>query len=223
MVQQERAARTRQSLIRAAAGLFARDGFAPASLSTISRLAGVSNGALHFHFENKSALAQAVEDAAAEAVRSLTETAARGGRGSLQVLVDATHELMGRLAEDDVVRAGFVLCADVARPGGGGLRRQWQQWAEDMLRRAEQEGRLAEGVSMGETAPVIVAATVGFEVLGGQERAWLSEESITRFWDLLLPRIAGRSELASVSSSPSVREEGAPGPGDGGPGNVRVC
>jgi hypothetical protein len=66
---------------------------------------------------------------------------------------------------------------------------------------------------MGEAAPVIVAATVGFEVLGGQERAWLSEESITRFWDLLLPRIAGRSELASVSSSPSVREEGGAWPG----------
>ena len=61
MVKQERAARTRQALIQAAAEVFAEEGFVTASLSTISRRAGVSNGALHFHFANKGMLADAVE------------------------------------------------------------------------------------------------------------------------------------------------------------------
>ena len=72
MVKQERALRTRRALVRAAAEVFAGEGFAPASLTAISRRAGVSNGALHFHFPNKKALARAVEEEALETVRGIT-------------------------------------------------------------------------------------------------------------------------------------------------------
>ncbi|MER5886601.1 ScbR family autoregulator-binding transcription factor [Streptomyces sp. NPDC001941] len=204
MVKQERAARTRQSLIRAAAEVFAEEGFAPASLATISRRAGVSNGALHFHFESKKALAQAVEDEAAECLREITKrvVASEDDGGALQALVDATHALMSRLAADVVVRAGFELSGDASRGSGSFLRRDWQRWIEEMLRRAEEEGRLAEGVSAQDAASAVVAATVGFEVLGSADRAWLSERKVTGLWDLLLPRLAEQENLVSVSSAP---------------------
>ncbi|WP_327358766.1 ScbR family autoregulator-binding transcription factor [Streptomyces sp. NBC_01304] len=204
MVKQERAARTRQSLIRAAAEVFAQDGFAPASLNAISRRAGVSNGALHFHFETKLALAQAVHDEARETVRGLTQLAPPGdGGGALQVLVDATHGLMRRLAEDVVVRAGFELCNDLSRGDVSELRWAWQQWIEDTLRRADREGLLAEGVSPEAAAPAIMAATVGFEVLGSANSEWLSEQRIARFWDLMLPRLAGVCQEPAISSHPT--------------------
>ncbi|MEV3994018.1 ScbR family autoregulator-binding transcription factor [Streptomyces sp. NPDC049837] len=206
MVKQERAARTRQSLIRAAAEVFAQEGFAPASLATISRRAGVSNGALHFHFENKKALARAVEDEAAETVARITKGVLEGGGSALQMLVDTTHELMNRLADDIVVRAGFELGGDLARGEEPQLRREWQRWIEEMLRRADQEGGLADGVSPDGAACAIVAATVGFEVLGGENREWLTEEKIAGFWDLVLPGLAGRCGLLPVTSS------GAEGP-----------
>ncbi|WP_415947144.1 ScbR family autoregulator-binding transcription factor [Streptomyces sp. KLOTTS4A1] len=193
MVKQERAARTRQALIRAAAEVFAEQGFARASISTISRRAGVSNGALHFHFESKGALAEAVQQEAAEAVTRMTEQA-EGAADPLQMLVDATHGLVRRLADDVVVRAGFALCgrpdgSDVV--GGVDLRRQWQAWIEAALARAEGEALLADGVSTRGAAEAVVAATVGFEVLGGRDRSWLGGETVTRFWDLMLPRLSG--------------------------------
>ncbi|MFJ5725465.1 ScbR family autoregulator-binding transcription factor [Streptomyces sp. NPDC093149] len=203
MVKQDRAARTRQSLIRAAAEVFAQEGFAPASLSTISRRAGVSNGALHFHFENKKALAQAVEDEAAKTVRRITDEGTDRGGGALQALVDTTHELMSGLADDVVIRAGFELGGDPARGTEPRLRREWQRWIEDMLRRAEAEGALAEGVSPHDASSAIVAVTVGLEVLGSEDRGWLSEETITGFWDLMLPRLASRRKPVPVSSSPA--------------------
>ncbi|WP_329113047.1 ScbR family autoregulator-binding transcription factor [Streptomyces sp. NBC_01465] len=197
MVKQERAARTRQALIRAAAEAFAGEGFTLASLTTISRTAGVSNGALHFHFESKAVLADAVEDAAAVAVARIVESA-EASDDPLQALVDATYGLLGLIADDVVVRAGFGLCGDPARGrGDAGLRQQWQHWVERQLERAEREGKLADGTSHEQVAPIVVAATVGFEVLGSWNPEWLDRSRIDRFWELLLPRLAGRAEAAS--------------------------
>ncbi|MFC8349687.1 ScbR family autoregulator-binding transcription factor [Streptomyces sp. NPDC057280] len=203
MVKQERAARTRQALIKAAAEVFAEEGFVTASLSTISRRAGVSNGALHFHFANKGMLADAVESEAAQAVHRITEAARAWQGDSLQAVVDATHELMSSLAHDPVVRGGFELAGDWARRGESSLRAQWQHWVEDSLRRAERNGALAEGVSWVDSARVIVAATTGFEVLAGEDDSWLSRQNVTRFWDVLLPRLVGRQDLDRLVSAGS--------------------
>ncbi|MFF9335577.1 ScbR family autoregulator-binding transcription factor [Streptomyces albogriseolus] len=195
MVKQERALRTRQALIRAGAELFAREGFVAASLSTISGEAGVSNGALHFHFESKRALARAVEDEALARLRLvIEESLGRDGR-ALPALVDATYGLVDRIAEDVVVRAGFELGDDPGRGESASLRREWQHWVEETVRRAERDGWLTRGVSADDAATVVVAATVGFEVLGGEEAAWLSQERVAGLWKLLLPRLTERPTL----------------------------
>ncbi|WBO69596.1 ScbR family autoregulator-binding transcription factor [Streptomyces camelliae] len=203
MVKQERAARTRRSLIHAAAEVFAEVGFVPASLGTISTRAGVSNGALHFHFANKSMLAEAVEAQATEAVRQLAETARARHGDSLQAVVDAMHELIGSLAKDVVVRAGFELAGDIARRAQSPLRQEWQRWVEESLRRAEDAGALAAGVSWKDAARVVVAVTVGLEVLGGEDASWLSRQNVTRIWELLLPLLTDRREPEALVSSGS--------------------
>ncbi|MET9600685.1 helix-turn-helix domain-containing protein, partial [Streptomyces sp. NPDC006459] len=72
MVKQERAARTREALVRAAAEVFAEEGFTAASIAVISRRARVSAGGLHFHFAGKTVLARAVQDRAAQALSRIT-------------------------------------------------------------------------------------------------------------------------------------------------------
>lgn len=57
---QERAQRTRRRVLVAAAGVFAQRGFARASMAEILDAAGVTKGALYFHFPGKEALAKAV-------------------------------------------------------------------------------------------------------------------------------------------------------------------
>jgi AcrR family transcriptional regulator len=52
--------RTRQTLLDAAAEVFARKGFVAASLDEIAELAGFSRGAIHHHFDGKEALFLAV-------------------------------------------------------------------------------------------------------------------------------------------------------------------
>ncbi|XXZ49998.1 helix-turn-helix domain-containing protein [Streptomyces cavourensis] len=57
---QERAARTRQTVLEAAADEFAERGYEGASLQRVAWRAATSIGALTFHFRNKTALADEV-------------------------------------------------------------------------------------------------------------------------------------------------------------------
>lgn len=200
MAKQERALRTREALVNSAAAVFDRDGYSAASLSAISALAGVSNGALHFHFESKAHLAGSVEEAA---VRRLDRIVAAGeaasGGSALQSLVNASHELARRLGEDVVLRAGFELGRDQAREEGHGLWRYWHGSVEEALTRAAAEGALGE-VAPDAVVRSVVAATVGFEVLGDRDPRWLSDRTITGFWQLLLPLVAAPSALGGLAA-----------------------
>lgn len=190
MVQQERAARTREALLRAAAEAFVDEGFARATLTNISRKAGVSYGALHFHFENKDSLAQAVEAAALDTVRRVTHTVEQRD-SALQRLIDATYELMNSIHDDVVVRAGFELLATAPRRKEVlGLRGQWRRWIEGVLHTAQENGELAEGVRPTQASDAIVAATVGFKSLGAQDPKWVSQHTLHQYWELMLPRLA---------------------------------
>ncbi|MFE0986443.1 ScbR family autoregulator-binding transcription factor [Streptomyces rochei] len=190
MVKQERAVRTREALIRSAAEIFDREGFTGASLTAICARAGVSSGALHFHFTTKAALANAVEEAAARILRSITDRPAPARSSLLQHLVDVTHALAAALRQDAVLRAAFGLGADAARPPHADLRVLWQAWVARAMRRAEERGELCAGVTAEGAVTAVVAATVGFEALGARDAAWLSRRTITQFWLLLLPTIA---------------------------------
>ncbi len=210
MVKQERAARTRQALILSAAEVFDREGFTVASLTAISSQAGVSNGALHFHFASKAELAFAVETVALHRLAALT----MGGGGavahngvtrisSLQMLVNATHALARSLAEDVVLRAGFELSGSGARDAEQNLRRHWRQWVEQVLERAHGAGELEATVAAQDVMAAVVAATVGFEVLGNEDPLWLSASTLTRFWQLLLPRLATATLLTALTPHPT--------------------
>ncbi|MFF3889402.1 ScbR family autoregulator-binding transcription factor [Streptomyces sp. NPDC001914] len=218
MVKQARAARTREALIVAAAEVFADNGYALASLPAVSKRAGVSTGALHFHFASKEALAREVEGAAADVVGKM----AAGCRGDadtlLQSLVDATCRLLAAVAGDPVVRAGFKLSHDPSLKGGGeagGLVRWWCEWVRDLIVQAGEEGELAGGVSPEDAAAAVVAATVGFETLSGWDLEWVSLERTARFWTFLLPLLAASPQQVRVEPG-GTGGTGATG-GAGGP------
>ncbi|MEU9239451.1 ScbR family autoregulator-binding transcription factor [Streptomyces sp. NPDC048385] len=195
MVKQLRAARTRQALVLAAAEIFAADGYALSSLPAISRRAGVSAGALHFHFPSKDALAIEVESAARRSVEQLVAARRPSAASALHLLVMVTREVLVAIAADAVVRAGFKLSVDPSRKNGMGFGCWWRAWVCEELLRAQHAGELADGVSPDRVAAVIVAATVGFEVLGAQDRDRIAPWHVEEFWSLVLPRLAARGDL----------------------------
>ncbi|MFE9136626.1 ScbR family autoregulator-binding transcription factor [Streptomyces sp. NPDC007355] len=204
MTKQERATRTRDALIRSAAREFDQHGYAPTRLSVISSGAGVSPGALHFHFENKAAVAAAVEAEAAAALRRTARNVHREGSNALQSLADTTHALAGLLREDVVVRAGFRLsCSDVRRTDLN-LRQEWQSCVQQRLAEAADEGVLAAGIGpRRDLARTIVAATIGLEALCRDNGEWLSPGTVTGLWRTLLPMLTGAATLAGLEPAGS--------------------
>ncbi|MFF5707121.1 ScbR family autoregulator-binding transcription factor [Streptomyces sp. NPDC012794] len=192
MVKQERAARTREALVLAAAEVFAEEGFAAASIAAISERAGVTSGAVQFHFDGKPALARAVEARAARRLRRIAEAEGAGDRDGdpLLVLVDATYALLKLLAADVVVRAGFALGADAAHRSRVDLRGQCRLWTQELMDTAERAGLLAEGVSPQDATRVVVAITSGLRELLSVEPEWTSRQALARIWTVVLPGIA---------------------------------
>ncbi|MEU1165542.1 ScbR family autoregulator-binding transcription factor [Streptomyces sp. NPDC005921] len=190
MVKQLRAARTRQALVLAAAENFADNGYALSSLPAIIRRAGVSAGALHFHFPSKDALACEVEGAARQSVEQLVAGRRRSATSALRLLITVTRDLLAVGATDAVVRAGFKLSVDPSRKNGTDFGSWWRAWVCEQLLRAQREGELADGVSPDRVAAVIVATTVGFEVLGAADHDRISPQHVEQFWSLVLPQLA---------------------------------
>lgn len=62
MAQQARAIQTRRSILVAAAAVFDERGYSSATISEILARAGVTKGALYFHFTSKEDLALGVMD-----------------------------------------------------------------------------------------------------------------------------------------------------------------
>jgi AcrR family transcriptional regulator len=190
MAKQHRAVRTRQELIRSAAEVFYHAGFADSSISAISSRAGMSSGAVHFHFGNKRAVGNAVEMAAAQHLLCITGRIPLRHPAPLQHLVDTSHTLAQYLLDDPVLRAGFRLGTDATWQGDGDLWEQWQDWVQLMLTVARDQGSLAPEVGVEDAVYAITAVVAGFEVRATQDAEWCSRQAVTRFWRLLLPRLA---------------------------------
>ncbi|MFE2046601.1 TetR family transcriptional regulator [Streptomyces sp. NPDC059477] len=113
-MKQERASRTRRALLTAAAEEFDRRGYAGASLVGIARAAGISLGALTFHFSSKQELSAAVREQGCDATRALVARTGARPDPPVQSVVSLTLGLVELLEKDASVRAAARLDRETA-------------------------------------------------------------------------------------------------------------
>ncbi|QIP88254.1 TetR/AcrR family transcriptional regulator [Streptomyces sp. Tu 2975] len=104
---QARSERTRRRLVLAGAQMFDRYGYASATLGQIAGAAGMTKGALYFHFASKEGLADAVQERGRQLLCDFLQQQWEAGAAPLQSLIDLTHWLADALYQDPVVRAGL--------------------------------------------------------------------------------------------------------------------
>lgn len=105
----EEAEETRQQLLDAALQVFSAKGYVAARLEEIAQAAGVTRGAIYWHFKDKPGLyAALLESVAAASQRIQGEAAAEGGT-YLEVMERILVRLLSVIEEDPQVRAIFEL------------------------------------------------------------------------------------------------------------------
>lgn len=190
MARQQRAVRSRDTILRAAAHVIDRHGLTAATVSRVSTEAGLSAGAIYFHFADKDALASALETEAAHALDELAAGQARADAPALTAMVETTRELACLLARDVVVRAGFQVSCDRAEGGVPVLRHRLTALLTQLLEDARSDGSLAPGIAVDDIAATILTITVGVQILSRQpDTARMVALALERFWQATLPEL----------------------------------
>ena len=160
---------TRENIIRQAASLFNRQGFAGSSMSDIMEATGLQKGGIYRHFESKEALALEAFDYAVECMGQRFAAAVEGKKHS----IDRLHgllEVFAALPEDPPVPGGCpVMNASIENDHGNPVLRERARQAMDglrdlivrIVRGGVGRGELRADVDADELATVILSTSEG--------------------------------------------------------------
>ncbi|MYT27767.1 ScbR family autoregulator-binding transcription factor [Streptomyces sp. MspMP-M5] len=199
MARQDRAIRTRRVILEVAASVFDEQGFDRATIAEILARAGVTKGALYFHFASKEELALAVLH------EQVLDIAVRPQQIKLQEFVDAGQILAYRLRHDPIQRGAARLAIE---QGSNHLdRRQsmtaWTGFVEGMLKESKARGEILESVNVRDAAELFVGAFAGLQMMS---KAFTDQSDVSRrltvFFEHTLPTIAVPAILARLRVDP---------------------
>jgi TetR/AcrR family transcriptional repressor of nem operon len=161
--------RTRERLLQAASHEIYRSGFQSASLDKILASAGVTKGALYYHFNGKEALGYAVvEEVIAPDVHGKWVRPLRGVKDPIDALIGAVQRIPVRPAD---VRGGCQLnnLAQEMSPLDAGFRKRlatvfhgWREAVASVLREGQIHGRVRRDVEPADAAGLLIAMVEGY-------------------------------------------------------------
>jgi AcrR family transcriptional regulator len=191
---QDRAERTRNAILDAAAEAFEARGFAGTSLSDILARAGVTKGALYFHFASKEELAKELIDEQWKIELPPLDNPTN----PIQNVIDLCHLFCIALCTNIRVRASsrLVTESNFERPYPQVYTR-WLDMIHEFLKVAHDSGDLRP-----EWEPADVASYVGGAVLGVQTMSGVltNREDLRRrlsdMWKISLPGLVPARRLS---------------------------
>jgi AcrR family transcriptional regulator len=189
---QQRAVATRAAIIDAAAGEFDERGYVGASMDAVAERAGLTKGALYFHFTSKADLAGAVIARQHEVSRAYGEAAFARGDTPLEVLMWMSQGLASQMVHEVVVSAGIRLSteaatADVARQDPYA---DWIAVVADLVRQGVDAGEVDPAWDPELVGRVVIPAYTGVQTVSDvlADRADLYER-LRELWTVLLAAI----------------------------------
>jgi AcrR family transcriptional regulator len=160
--------RTRERLLQAASREIYRSGFQSASLDTILAIAGVTKGALYYHFKSKEELGYTVvEEVIAPNVRGKWVRPLRSGKDPIDALIGAVQGIPVRPVD---VRGGCQLnnlSQEMSLDAGFRKRLAiifdaWRVAVASVLREGQTHGSVRRDVEPAEAAGLLIAMVEGY-------------------------------------------------------------
>lgn len=202
MARQDRAERTRNAILDAAAEVFEKRGFSGASLSDILTRAGVTKGALYFHFASKEELAHAIIEEQWNIDAPDVETAT----SPMQGVIDVCHAFGLSLCANIRVRASnrLVTEANFAQPDPDVYQR-WNKITYEFLVAARDVGDLRADLDPEDVAKWLGGSFLGIQIMSGvlTNRADLHDR-ITDLFKISLPGLVPARRLSRFDPSGTI-------------------
>ncbi|CAN3978488.1 hypothetical protein KPATCC21470_1111 [Kitasatospora purpeofusca] len=199
VVRQERALRTRRLILEAAASVFDEFGYERATIGEVVARAGVTRGAVYFHFASKRELAQGVIEGQFEA-EAVPERSCK-----LQEFVDTGMVVTHLVPIDPLVSAAVRLSVDQGADKQMGIDAApgWISRLERLLVDAGERGELLPHVVPADTAGLMTASWVGVQLQSQRftGRADLAVR-VSTLYRHLMPSVAVPGVLASLDLAP---------------------
>ncbi|SCK05766.1 transcriptional regulator, TetR family [Streptomyces sp. WMMB 714] len=196
---QQRAVETRQLILEKAAEVFDEGGYRAARIADIMHRAGITQGALYFHFSSKLDLARTVMLAQRDAV------VLPPGPDGLQRLIDTTLLLAFELQTNKLLRAGVRLAVEQEEIGfvDDAPYREWAQVFRGQLEAAAKRGELRSHVEVDRLAVLLVGCYTGVQHFSklANARADLPDR-IADLWHYMLLGIAPPQVAAEMVVNP---------------------
>lgn len=194
MAQQERALRTKEAVITAAAEAFAEAGFLGTSMADIFARSGVTKGALYFHFSSKEELATEIVNGEEAAAAQLIQDVLASDSAPLQKVIDISLRWAREIQSNPIVRAGVRLIIEqgtytnpMPLPYA-----QWESIVVELLADAQERGELEHTVDTKAMAEFVVSAFTGSQIVS----------QVVSGHDDLIPRVERMWQLILMGMLP---------------------
>ncbi|MFC8920257.1 ScbR family autoregulator-binding transcription factor [Streptomyces sp. NPDC047821] len=207
---QARSQRTRQRLVHAGAEMFNRNGYANATLGQIAGAAGMTKGALYFHFASKDGLADAVQERGRAMLLDFVQRHWEAGVPPVQVLIDMTHWLAGTLHDDPVIRASFRITNECTgrQPPVTDFHQAWITEVLRLLGQARAAGELLERDATDGPEALLSAIVCGITVLAGTGLPYAElSRRVAALWQPLLSALVPPDDVVRYRTHPPAAEE----------------
>ncbi|MFG2472571.1 ScbR family autoregulator-binding transcription factor [Streptomyces canus] len=190
LLKQERALQTRQTVLAAAAEMFAEHGFPAVTVMHVAESAKMTKGAVYFHFANKEALAEAVVDEFYRRLPLIVAPALETGLPPLQAVAEVLLRAAVAFREDRVIQAGARLQIERSYIGAElpAPYTAFQAMIEELVTQAKEDGALQCRLSPAGYARVLVAT-----FFGAQHISWVQcdrediEDRVHEIIEAILP------------------------------------
>ncbi|MGW2937285.1 ScbR family autoregulator-binding transcription factor [Streptomyces sp. NPDC055722] len=205
MARQERAIRTRQAILIAAAEVFDEVGYEAATISDVLQRSGVTKGALYFHFASKEELAQAVLAAQVTSLPPVPQQDLKLQESLDQALLLAY--LLKKGTGDPIVQGSVRLTVDQGSPKDHLNRRvpmqAWTEHTQAVFEEAKRRGEILPHADVAALAKLFVAGFTGVQVYSRimTEREDLPER-VADLYRHLMPSVAVPGVLVRLDFSP---------------------
>lgn len=207
MAQSERAKPTRDKILLSAARLFDERGYIGAGMAEIVLGAGMTSGAVYYHFSSKAELAkEIVEDYHAAWPRIRTSAEGRQGLEGVHYLLD---RLATQMSDDVLARAAIKLAresdlidADVPTPFD-----DWREFIGYRLRQAQLLGEMRGDLDPTLYASIVVGMFLGIEQYsdvadlapdGDVTAIRATHRRVEAMWELILRGLATRKPVRDI-------------------------